>query len=258
MKYKKIVIKIGTSVLTDDTGRFNTIFLSAIVDDIAEIRKNGVEIVVVSSGAIGCGMDVLSLNTYPSSIYERQAVSSIGQPLLIDIYRNLFSKHNIKVSQILLTHREIHDKQSHLNILHTFQLLFKLSVIPIVNENDSVGTEELRVGDNDILSSYVAILLNANCLILLTDKDGVYKLNKNNELESVIPVIREVTSEIEKYVKKQKTKATIGGMKTKLSACKIAMEHGIPAIIVNGKKNNVLPRIMEGKREGSLFLPKKK
>lgn len=255
MKYKRIVIKIGTSVLTGDTNKLDTSFLSSIVDDIAKIRKNGIKVVIVSSGAIGCGMDALSLNTYPTSIRERQAVSSIGQPLLMNIYKDLFSKHNIKIAQILLTHREISDRQSYLNVLHTFRLLFRLSVIPIVNENDSVGTEELRFGDNDILSSHVAILLKASYLIFLTDRDGVCELNKNGEFGSVIPVIKEITSEIEKYIKKLKKKTTIGGMKTKISACRLAMEHGIPAIITNGKKNNALLNIIEGKREGSLFLP---
>ncbi|MEW6482401.1 MAG: glutamate 5-kinase [bacterium] len=250
---RRIVVKIGTSLFQEGSV-FTPKYIASIVDDIVEIRKKGIEVIIVSSGAIGCGMRAFGIAEYPKVIQERQALASIGQPLLMELYKSLFGKYNIVISQILLTHNELFTKKSSLNILNTFFLLFKLGVIPIVNENDSVATEELKIGDNDTLSSHLALLLNASCLIILTDEDGVYKLN-NSEFEKIIPVISEITDEIRGFVKEKKGKNTIGGMKTKLKAAEMCIESGIPAIIASGKKEKTLKRILAGKREGTLFLP---
>ncbi len=255
-RFKRIVIKIGTSLFVEES-EFNKKYISEIVEDIATIRKKGIEVIIVSSGAVGSGMEVLGIKEYPKTIALRQAVAAVGQPELMDIYRHLFSKEGLLVSQILLTHNELSEKRSSLNILHTFSFLFKFGVIPIVNENDSVGIEELKIGDNDSLSAYVAILLNASCLIILTDKDGIYKLNNLSEFEELIPVIPEITNEIKGVIKGEKKQRTIGGMKTKITAAEMATKEGIPTIIASGKKKGILQMLMEGKREGTLFLPKK-
>ncbi|MEW6006626.1 MAG: glutamate 5-kinase, partial [bacterium] len=255
---RRIVVKIGTSLFQEGFV-FTPKYIASIVDDIVDIRKKGIEVIIVSSGAIGCGMRAFGIAEYPKAIQERQALASIGQPLLMDLYKSLFGKYNIVISQILLTHNELFGKKSSLNILNTFSLLFKLGVIPIVNENDSVAIEELKeelkIGDNDTLSSHLALLLNASCLIILTDEEGVYKLNKD-DFSHVIPVISEITDEIRGFVKEKKGKNTIGGMKTKLKAAEMCIESGIPAIIASGKKERTLKKILAGKREGTLFLPR--
>ncbi|MEW6104097.1 MAG: glutamate 5-kinase [bacterium] len=252
---RRIVVKIGTS-LFQESSVFTPKYIASIVDDIVNIRKNGIEVIIVSSGAIGCGMRAFGIAEYPKTIQERQALASIGQPLLMELYKSLFGNYDIVISQILLTHNELFGKKSSFNILNTFSSLFKFGVIPIVNENDSVSTEEVKIGDNDTLSSHLAILLNASCLIILTDSDGVYKLNKN-KFSKVIPVISEITDEIKGFIKEKRSKNTIGGMKTKIESAKMCIEQGIPAIIASGKKEKTLKKILAGKREGTLFLPKK-
>lgn len=252
MNYKRIVIKIGTSLLTSEKG-LNERYIKGIIEDVAKIKEKGIGVVIVSSGAVGCGMDVLGSKEYPKTISARQAMASIGQPCLMSLYQELFSKHNQKIAQILLTHREISERSSYLNILNTFSLLLSLSVIPIVNENDSVGTEELRFGDNDTLSAQVSVLVDADLLIILTNTDGLYKLNKQGNFAELIPVISEITDKIEGYAKKKEKITTLGGMKTKIAAARITTECGIPLIIANGEKQNTLLKIIDGEKIGTLF-----
>lgn len=260
MKYKRIVVKIGTSLFGDEKG-FSKMYISEIVDDIVKIKDMGIDIVIVSSGAIGCGMELLKTNEYPKTIPGRQAIASIGQPLLMSLYQELFSKHNQKIAQILLTHKEISERTSYLNIINTFSLLLSLSIIPIVNENDSVGIEELRFGDNDTLSAQVSNIVDADLLVILTDKDGLYALDKNGDFKELIPLVSEITEEIESYASyaKEKGKTTTqGGMKTKISAARITTECGIPLIIANGKRKNTLLKIIEGEKIGTIFTTKVK
>lgn len=252
MKYKRIVVKIGTSIFS------NKRYIKGIVDDIAKIRDMGIKVVIVSSGAVGCGMDVLNMKEYPKTIQERQAIASIGQPFLISLYQKLFSKYNQGIAQILLTHKEISERQSYLNILNTLSFLLSLSIIPIVNENDSVGIEELRFGDNDTLSAYVSSLIDSDLLIILTDKDGLYTLDKNGDFEKIVPLVSEITDEIEALAKEEWKTKTIGGMKTKIFAAKIATECGIPLIITNGKRKNTLFKIINGEKIGTMFTTKVK
>jgi len=252
MKYKRIVVKIGTSLFMEG-GNFTKKYISLIVDDIARIREKGLSVVIVSSGAVGCGMEEIGISEYPKTIPERQVTASIGQPRLMSLYDELFSKYNQKIAQILLTHKEISERGSYLNILNTFSLLFSLGVIPIVNENDSVSIEELRFGDNDTLSAYISILIDADILVILTDKDGLYRLNKNGDFEGIIPVIEKITGEIEACVKDEKREITIGGMKTKIEAGRITTGCGIPLIIANGKKENTLLKIIQGEKIGTIF-----
>lgn len=257
MKYKRLVVKIGTSLLGDEKG-FSKRYIEGIVEDIAKIKDMGINVVIVSSGAIGCGMELLNLKEYPKTIQERQAIASIGQPLLMSLYQELFSKHNQKIAQILLTHKDISDRSSYLNILNTFSLLISLSIIPIVNENDSVGIEELRFGDNDTLSAHVSNLIDADLLVILTDKDGLYGLDKNGNFKELIPVVSEITEEIESFAKEKEKKTTSGGMKTKITAAKITTACGIPLIIASGKKEDTLLKIVKGESVGTIFTPKVK
>lgn len=257
MKYKRIVIKIGTSLFSDEKG-FTKRYIEGIVEDIAKIKEMGIELVIVSSGAIGCGMELFKLKKYPKTIPERQAIASVGQPRLMFLYQELFAKYNQKIGQILLTHKEISERGSYLNIINTFSHLFLISIIPIVNENDSVGIEELNFGDNDTLSAHVSNIVDADLLVILTDKDGLYSLNRNGDFKELIPVIFKITEEIESYAKEKEKTTTIGGMKTKISAARITTECGIPLIIANGKKQNTLLKIIRGESIGTMFATKVK
>jgi glutamate 5-kinase len=255
MEYKKVIIKVGTSIVTSSSG-FEAVYIAEIVHDICKI-KEGREIILVSSGAIGAGMEVLGMKDYPEAISVKQATAAVGQSRLMHIYERLFGRYNQPIAQILLTNRELRNRKEQLNITNTFNTLFSFSVIPIVNENDAVATEELNLlfSDNDSLAAHLASLIDANLLILLTDENGLYKINKSGKDCELIEDVSKITKEVEGWVRDTEGKISRGGMKAKLKAAKFATDAGIKTIIANGMEKGTISKIIGGEKVGTVFFP---
>lgn len=258
--YKRIVIKIGTSNLTYETGRLNISRIDKLVRVLSDILNQGKEVVLVTSGAIGVGMGKLNLNKKPDTLEKKQALAAIGQSELMHIYSKFFAEYSHITAQVLLTRSVIENKESRENIVNTFESLFKICTIPIVNENDTVSGEELEYGnrklfgDNDTLSVYVAKIIKADIIILLTDMDGFYDCDpRENNCAKLIPFINEITKEMEKCAGVNGTTRGTGGMGTKLSAAKIALESRISMVIANGNEPSIIYDILDGNNVGSLF-----
>ena len=255
-KFKRIIVKIGTGTITSETYLLDRKKLANIVSQIADIAKNGIEVIIVTSGAIGAGMGVLKKKTRPQSLPELQACASIGQSQLMKTYEDCFKKKNLVTAQILLTQEDLTDRKRYLNAKNTLLTLLEEKVIPIINENDTVSTDEIRFGDNDRLSSLVASLTGVDLLIMLTNVDGLCQYDKKTgEKIRCVGVVEKITREIEDFALNVKSKPGVGGMVSKLQAAKIAASSGVHCIIANGGTKDVLTRIIEGERMGTLFLP---
>jgi len=251
----RIVIKVGTSTLTHLTGRLNIRTVEKFVKVLADLKNMGKEIIIVTSGAVGVGMSKAGFDKKPDEITKKQALAAIGQCELMNYYGRLFEDYHHTVAQILLTKDVIEDEKRYKNAKTTFETLLNLSVIPVVNENDVISTEQLEFGDNDTLSAYVSVLTNADLLIILSDIDGLYdKDPKNNPDAKIIDVVDEITDEIKKGAGSEGSNRGTGGMITKLTAAQIATEKGIDMIIANGKDPMILYDIFDGKKTGTLFL----
>ncbi len=255
MKYKSIVIKIGSHLIVK--GKEN--FIDFIAGQVSELRDKGCRVIIVSSGAIATGVDEYKLSKKPTKIVEKQAYAAIGQPLLMRKYIEIFKKYNIVVAQVLLTREDFNDRKRYLNIRNTLNFLLKLGVVPIINENDTVAYEEIKLGDNDTLSAIVAVKTNADLLVLLTDVDGIY--DKDPNLYKDANLIREIYSleQLNSCMINSKSSffCGTGGMKTKVEAAKICMLSGVDTVITNGIKERVLLDIVEGKQVGTKIYSKK-
>lgn len=253
---KTIVIKIGTKVLASRGYHLDKVQIKNLVDQIGGIVKTGIKVVVVSSGAICSGMGLLRLKQRPTALSKLQACAAVGQSHLMQTYESLFRANNILTAQILLTQEDLNERKRYLNAKATFQTLLAGGVVPIVNENDTISTDEIKFGDNDKLSSLVANLIGADILILLSDVDGLYRYDGIKRLDNTpIAVVDDITDEIEVMAQKGTDELGMGGMVSKLQAAKIATSSGIPCIIANGKKEDVLTGIVNRKMKGTLFLP---
>ncbi len=251
----RIVVKVGTSTLTHKTGLSNLRLVEALCHTLSDIKNAGHEVVLVSSGAIGMGMGKLMLKERPKDIKTKQAVAAVGQCELMYRYDELFAKDNHTVAQILLTNEDVQDEKRRTNIENTMCRLLELGVLPIINENDTVATEEIAVGDNDTLSAIVAVSVKADLLILLTDIDGLYSANpKTDENAKFISKVETITDELMKGAQGAGSKLGTGGMITKLIAAKKATANGVDVIIANGSNPNLLYDILEGKEVGTLFV----
>ena len=253
---KRAVIKIGSGALTAKDG-LNLELMHALSEDICNlITKRGLEIVLVSSGAIASGIKKIGLSQRPQSISQQQAAAAIGQSSLMRIYEESFKRHGQKVAQILVTRDDLTHRRRYLNTRNTIFTLLHWKVIPIINENDTVAVDEIKFGDNDSLSAMIANLVESHLVINLTTTDGLFdddpRLNKNSQL---IPVVEKVTGRLEKKASSVPDVLGKGGMESKVKAAKHAALRGIPTIIANGLKRNILSAIFEGKKEGTLFLP---
>lgn len=255
-KTKKVVIKIGSSLLTSKEGKFTTKYIKKIIPQIVSLHKKGLEIVIVSSGAISCGMNKLTFSQRPKNIPIKQAIASIGQIQLMRIYQALFNKYKLTIGQILVTQPDFSNRISYLNIRNTLSTLLKLKIIPIINENDSVAVEEIKFGDNDILSALITNLAQAELLIILSNIDGFY--TDPQKKQGLVKTVEKITKEMEKKAYKTEGITTIGGMLTKLQAAKIVTNSGELAIIANGIIPNILFKIFSGEEIGSFFLPQVK
>lgn len=255
-KVSRVIIKIGSSVLTDNNGSLSESVFEKLAFEISKIRDKNIEVIVVSSGAIASGMKKLGLTRRPEEISMKQAIAASGQSTLMWHYEKAFSAFNQNVAQILLTLDGLSDRKRYLNARKTLITLLGMGIIPIVNENDTVAVEEIMLGDNDNLAAHITSLIEADLLIMLTDIEGLYSKDpRNNEDAEFISLIESIGEEIENTAGDTFGRATIGGMKTKIEAAKKAAAFGVPTIIANGKNESTLEDIFEGKEVGTLFLP---
>jgi glutamate 5-kinase len=250
----RIVVKLGTGVLTDSRKQPDLAQLEQLVAQVAEQRKAGKQIVLVTSGAVGAGMGALGYERRPGELAELQACAAVGQSRLMAIYEKLFAKHDLHVAQVLLTHEDLEHHERHLNARNTLVTLLSHGVIPIINENDAVSFTEIKFGDNDKLSALVASLLPADLLVILTTVDGVIE-NFSKANPKTISVIEQIDGTIEKLAGGTDSATAVGGMKSKVEAAKIAVRSGIPLVIASGKKKGVLAKVLTGEDEGTLFVP---
>ncbi|MFH1283287.1 MAG: glutamate 5-kinase [bacterium] len=257
MSKKRIIIKIGTNVITNADGLLDMDFIERLSGELSEIISGGCEIVLVSSGAIGAGAGKLNLKTRPKALAQKQAIAAVGQVLLMHAYEKCFGRHNINVAQVLLTREDLEIRSRYLNARNTLNTLLSMNIIPIVNENDTVSVEEIQFGDNDTLSAIIAAKLEADYLIMLTDVDGLYMGNPKHDKEcKIIQRIEKITPELEKYIcGKSGSVYSVGGMLTKVRAAKAAVSSGVTVFIVNGKKSGVIKDVLENKNIGSCFVP---
>jgi glutamate 5-kinase len=254
-----LVIKIGTSLLSGQRA-FEGHVMESIVKEICALKKNHkINVLIVSSGAIGCGMNTLKMTERPSALPDKQAVAAVGQATLMHYYETLFMTYGegLHTAQVLLTLRDLDLRDSYLNVRNTIKNLFNMKrIIPIINENDSTAVEQLRFGDNDTLSAKIAAKLNAGLLIIFSDIDGLYAGNPQKDPNAAhIPVVDEITPDIIQYAGGAGTLTGTGGMRTKLDAARIAFAAGVPTIITNGHTPDVLHGVLSGEVKCTLFKP---
>lgn len=253
---KKIVIKIGSSTLTLENRKPNIERIKQLVKVVSDLKDKGKEIVIVSSGAISVGMSKLGIEERPQDISKKQALAAIGQAGLIHLYDEFFSEHNYTAAQVLITRSIIDNDTNKNNFIETISTLLTWEIIPIINENDTVSTLEIEFGDNDVLSSYVATLINADALIMLTDTDGLFDDNPQiNSCANLIPVVKEINDDVISCIGSSATNRGTGGMITKIEAAKIATSNNIITYIINGNNPNNLLSLFNGNTVGTVFLP---
>jgi len=253
-KVKRVVIKVGTSSLTYETGKLNIKKIESIVRVVSDLRNRGVEVVLVSSGAVGAGVGKLNLAEKPSDTRKKQALAAIGQATLVSMYDRFFSEYGHSSAQVLLTKFILDVEERYINTKNTFETMFEYGVIPIVNENDVISTYELEFGDNDTLSAHIAKLVDAELLIILSDIDGLYDSNpQTNSDAKLISVVDKVDDKIYAIAGGAGSSRGTGGMVTKLKAAEIVNPEGIDMIITNGAHPERIYDIFEGKQTGTLF-----
>ena len=250
----KIVVKIGSSTLTYPNGSINYQRLVNLANTLSGIQKSGRSIILVSSGAIAVGSGRMGIKSRPENLADKQALAAIGQAELIRIYRRFFQSKEQHVAQVLLTKDIVINKERRNNARNTLKELMSMNIIPIINENDTVATDEIEFGDNDTLSAYVAELAGADLLVLMSDIDGLYSADPRIKPDArIIPVVNEITEELERTAGGASQGFGKGGMTTKIAASKICRDAGINVIIINGSKPEILLDAISGKECGTLF-----
>ncbi len=256
---KRIVFKVGTSTLTYSTGKTNIRRMAKLVSVLADLCNEGKEIVLVTSGAIGVGVGKLGLKERPKDTPGRQAAACIGQCELMFMYDKFFSEYSHTIGQLLITKSDVENDERRNNLINAFNTMFEYGAIPIVNENDSVAVEEIVYGDNDSLSAIVAKLINADALIILTDIDGLFDANPQEDYNArLIPVVDEITDEIKALAGDAGTNRGTGGMVTKLNAAEIATQAGIDTVIMSGTDPREIYKLIDGHQIGTFFVGKEK
>lgn len=254
----RIVVKVGTSTLAYSTGRLNIRRMECLCKVLSDLKNEGHEIILVSSGAIGLGVGKLSLKERPTDIPTKQAAAAVGQCEMMYTYDKLFAEYNHTVAQLLLTANDFKDGEHYQNLDNTMRRLLEMGTLPVVNENDTVYTEEMGIGDNDTLSAQVAVLVRADLLILLSDIDGLYTADPHKDAHAkLIDMVPEITPEVIALGGGKGSSLGTGGMATKLRAAQIVTECGADMVIANGAEPNILYEIAEGKKIGTRFLAKK-
>jgi len=254
---RRIVVKVGTSTLTHPNGKLNFSRIEGLVRELADAVNAGKQILLVSSGAVGAGMDRLGWKEKPKTIPEKQAAAAVGQGILMHTYEKLFAEYGQVVAQVLLTREDSVNRRRYANSRNTLLTLLNIGVIPIINENDAVSIDELKIGDNDTLSANVAAIVDADVLIILSDVDGVYSANPQTDPQArLLPEISEVTPEVEAMCGGAGTMRGTGGMLTKMAAARMAMNSGIVMVIASGGRDGAVQSILAGKPIGTLFPPR--
>lgn len=238
---KRIVVKVGTSTLTHQTGNLNLMRMESLVRQVADLRNQGRDVIFVTSAAIGAGMGRLSVSEKPPEIAKRQALAAVGQGILMQTYEKLFSEYGVAVAQVLLTKDDVADRRRYLNARSTLWQIMAYGAVPVINENDTVAFDEIKVGDNDTLAAMVAGLVDADLLVLLSDIDGLYTADpRKDQAARLIPMVEEITPEVEALAGEPGSKFGSGGMMTKIAAARIAVTQGIPMALINGSRKNCL------------------
>jgi len=252
---RRCVVKIGSALLTNHGLGLDVQAITGWVEQIAQLRKRGLEVVLVSSGAVAAGMQRLGFKTRPHALYELQALAAVGQMGLVQLYESLFQKHDIHTAQVLLTHEDLASRERYLNARSTLRSLLSLGVVPVINENDTVATEEIRFGDNDTLAALVANLIEAELLVILTDQVGLY--NKDPRQHPDASLVQEGQAGDPLLLEMAGGAGTLGrgGMRTKLLAAAKAQRSGAMTIIAWGREPQVLPRLLDGETIGTCLVP---
>lgn len=252
----RIVVKVGTSTLTHATGRLNIRRVETLCKVLSDLKNAGHEVVLVSSGAIGMGVGKLNLPCRPEDMPSKQAAAAVGQCELMYTYDKLFSEYNHTVAQLLVTGEDIQAAgERHRNFVNTLERLLELNTLPVINENDTVATGEIAVGDNDTLGALVAVSVHAELLAVLTDIDGLYTADpRHDPAARLIPEVRELTPELKAAAGGSGTSRGTGGMATKLAAAAICMERGTDMVIINGERPELLYDVTEGRPAGTRFI----
>lgn len=260
LKPKRVIVKIGSALLADENSNLKKNFLRKITREVVALESSGVKSVIVSSGALAAGKEKIGLSERPRKLVLKQAAAAVGQPLLMYYYSREFEKFGKNVAQILLTHADFEERERFLNARNTIESLLENGIIPVINENDTVATEEIKVGDNDTLAARVTNLVGADLLIMLSESEGLYDRDPSQHEGAMrIAFVKSVDEEIWNLAEKERTHALgIGGMKSKLQAAQMASFYGVPVIISGHGGKNFLKRILAGEDLGTLFLPSKK
>jgi len=243
---KRWVVKVGSSLVTDDGQGLNRQLISQWSEQINQLRQQGIEIILVSSGSVAAGVRQLGWSARPSELHQVQVAAAVGQASLVGHYEEVFAKHDVITAQVLLTHADFQNRQRYLNARAAFRSMMDLGVLPVVNENDTVAIDEIRFGDNDRLAAMVANLVDADLLVLLTDQDGLFTTNPNVDSEAKLITEHSVESEkLMTYAGTEGGKLGTGGMLTKVKAAQIGAKTGVSTIIANGRKANILHEISD-------------
>ena len=251
-KPRRVVVKLGTGVLTSGIGELSTARISAMCAEVAALRAAGTEIILVSSGAVGLGMGALQLTKRPKDLSKKQACAAIGQSLLMQTWQAGFAPHQLTVAQVLLTHEDLRGRARYLGVKATLRQLIDYQTIPVINENDTVSAAEIKFGDNDTLSAMVASLMEAEYLVILSTAPGLIDLKGTRE---VIPVVERITPEIEAMAGGTTSETATGGMISKISAAKLATRSGCGVFIASGAEPSILTRLLGGRGPGTFFVP---
>jgi glutamate 5-kinase len=253
---QRVIVKLGTGVLTSGAGRLDTVRIAGVCAQLAAVRSEGTEVIVVSSGAVGLGMGRLGLSRRPSQTSRIQACAAVGQSLLMETWQAGFAPHGITVAQVLLTHEDLRARERYLGIRETLRHLIAYGTVPIINENDTVSAAEinamLKFGDNDTLSAMVASLVGAQFLLILSTAPGLVDMRGTGR---VVPVVERITPEIEAMAGGTTSETAVGGMVSKLSAARIATKSGCGVFIASGAEPDIVPRLLSGSGPGTFFVP---
>jgi len=254
-KPRMMVVKVGTTTLTDADGCIDRGFIADLVEQLVGQVKRGVRCVLVTSGAIRAGCERLNISSKRRTMPEKQAAAAVGQGLLLHTYTEVFSKSGITAAQVLLTKDDFSDRSRYLNARNTLNTLLRFGCVPIINENDTVAVEEIRFGDNDTLAAMVASALGADLLILLSDVPGLFDGSPDSPNSRLIPEVRRITPQIRAFAGESQSGAGSGGMRTKLAAAEMCMRSGVQMVIADGRLPNVIEEVVNGKKLGTRFIP---
>jgi len=258
-KIKCVVVKVGTTLLTSPPRGLDEKKVEKVVSEVNSLRQLGVKVILVTSGAIAAGARQLGAKKKPWTIPYKQAAAAVGQSSLMHLYEQLFQKKGLLVAQILLSRDDLSDRKRYLNARNTLIVLLKLGVLPIINENDSVATDEIKFGDNDVLSALVTNLIEADLLVILSDVDGVYTPSTMGRFsDKAVSIIPEIDAMMESMAGGAGGPDGTGGMQTKFQAAKIVTSCGVPVVIANGEKRCILEKILACDEVGTLFLPRQR